>query len=97
MPAVVMEKWLHSGLNAIIFWVSLKLAEHGLLKDKPLSSCKGQAEAFFLIDDNGNWWILKKFHNARKPDYRYLTRVAPLLPKHEGFVCGNERYILSRG
>ena len=64
MSAEAVENWLQSGLNAIIYRVSLKPVEHNILKGKPLSSQKGQAEAFFLIDDRGNWWILKKFHNA---------------------------------
>jgi len=97
MSADVAEKWLLSGLNAIIVRISLKPIEHNLMKGKPLSSQKGQAEAFFLIDDRGRWWILKKFHSGVDLDYKYLTRIGGLLPKDDGFVCGTKRYVLSRG
>lgn len=97
MPAEVVEKWLVSGRNAIIARISLKPIEHNLLKGKPLSSQKGQAEAFFLIDDNNNWWILKKFHSNSILDRKYLSRVGALLPKEEGFICGTKRQVLSRG
>jgi len=97
MSADVVEKWLLSGLNAIIARISLKPIEHNLMKGKPLSSQKGQAEAFFLMDDKGNWWILKKFHSNANLDYRYLTKIGGLLPKDDGFMCGMKRYVLSRG
>jgi serine/threonine protein kinase len=61
------------------------------------SSQRGQAEAFFLIDDNGQWWILKKFHSSCNLDRQYLLKVSSLLPKHDGFICGTERHILTQG
>jgi len=97
MSAQVMEYWLNSHRNAIIYMFSLKPLEHNLLKGKPLSSKKGQAEAFFLIDDKGNMWILKKFHSARSPDRKYLSKISSLLPNNNGFACGKDRYVLSRG
>ena len=97
MSAELVCYWLQSKRNAIICLISLKPIEHSSRKGKPLSSRKGQAEAFFLIDDKGNWWILKKFHNARNLEHKYLTRVGSLLPKHDGFTCGTQRYVLSRG
>lgn len=97
MSAQVMEYWLNSHRNAIIYMFSLKPLEHNLLKGKPLSSIKGQAEVFFLIDDKGNMWILKKFHSARSPDRKYLSKISSLLPNYNGFACGKDRYVLSRG
>jgi len=97
MSAQVMEHWLNSHRNAIIYMFSLKPLEHNLLKGKPLSSTKGQAEAFFLIDDKGKMWVLKKFHNTHRLDRKYLSKIDPLLPNHNGFICGKDRYVLSRG
>jgi serine/threonine protein kinase len=97
MSAEVVEHWLKSGRNAIVCKTSLKPIEHNLLKGKPLSSQKGQAEAFFLIDDNGNWWVLKKFHSNSTLEHKYLSRVGALLPKEDGFKCGTKRQVLSRG
>lgn len=97
MSAKVVEHWLITGLNVVIDHISLKPIEHALLAGKPLSSQKGQAEAFFLVDDYGNWWILKKFHNTSNLNRSYLSRIASLLPKENGFLCGTERQVLSQG
>lgn len=97
MSAEVVEHWLQTGRNAIIDKISVKPIEHALLKGKPLSSQKGQAEAFFFIDDNCNWWILKKFHNNRNLDRSYLNRVGSILPRDNSFACGTQRQVLSRG
>lgn len=97
MSAEVIEHWLQTGRNAMICKLSLKPVEHNLMKGKPLSSQKGQAEAFFLIDDHGNWWILKKFHSNCNLDRRYLDKIAAFLPREEGFISGFKRQVLSRG
>jgi len=97
MSAEVVEHWLTSKCNAIINRMPLKPIEHNRRKGKPLSSQKGQAEAFFLTDDRGKWWILKKFHGNCNLDHRYLSRVSSLLPQKKGFACGTQRQILSRG
>jgi serine/threonine protein kinase len=91
------EQWLISGRSALIGPHRLKPIEHTYAKGKPLSSQKGQAEAFFLIDERGTWWILKKFRPTCLLDPAYLTRVASLLPREPGFVCGTERQILTIG
>ena len=88
--------WLISGLNVIIGRFSLKPIEHNLMKGKPLSSQKGQAEAFFLIDDKGRWWILKKFHPNSELEQGYLHKVARLLPGEQPFISGANRLILSQ-
>jgi hypothetical protein len=69
--------------------------EHAYAKGKPLSSQKGQAEAFFLVDDAGNGWILKKFRQTCRLDASYLVEVAFVLPREKAFVCGTNRLILN--
>jgi serine/threonine protein kinase len=96
MSAEVVEYWLASRHNAIIGQISLRPIENTLRKGKPLSSQHGQAETFFLIDDNGDWWILKKFHGNCKLDPQYLTKVGELLPGDKGFACGTKRQVLSK-
>jgi serine/threonine protein kinase len=96
MSAEVIEKWLKTGHSAIINQRFIKPIEHNLLKGKPLSSQKGQAEAFFLIDDKSGWWLLKKFYSTCKLDRAYLGKVGSLLPKNPGFVCATERQILTK-
>jgi len=97
MSAEVVEIWLKSGLYVMLHRIILRPVEHTLLKGKPLSSQKGQAEAFFLIDDKGNWWILKKFHETCSLDRPYLNQIASVLPTHDGFACGTQRQVLSQG
>ena len=91
------QYWFTSGRNAIINRRSLKPIENKWRKGKPLSSQKGQAEAFFLIDDAGKWWILKKFHGNCNLGHKYLMKISILLPKEDGFACGTQTQVLSRG
>lgn len=92
-----MEEWLLSGRSARIGLYRLQPVEHPHARGKPLSSQKGQAEAFFLTDEHGHWWILKKFRQACMLDPAYLRRVTSLLPRESGFICGTERKILAAG
>jgi hypothetical protein len=91
------EKWLWSGHSALIGPHRLRPVEHTHAKGKPLSSQKGQAEAFFLKDEHGAWWILKKFRPTCALDWDYLTKVTSILPREPGFVCGTERQVLTTG
>ncbi len=97
MPCTPVERWLQSGQAALIGSYSLRPVEHKLAKGKPLSSQKGQAEAFFLVDASGSWWILKKFRQGCILDNFYLEKVASVLPKDPGFACGTGRDILATG
>jgi serine/threonine protein kinase len=97
MAAEVMAEWVKDGRHAVVNQRRIKPVEHDRLKGKPLSSQKGQAEAFFVTDDKGNWLVLKKFHNGRAPDRAYLLKVGSLLPRDPGFACGTDRHILSKG
>lgn len=91
------EQWLKSRKYAMICRKELMPVEHPLAPKKPLSSQKGQATAYFFRDRSGNWWILKKFHQACPLDRSYLKSVSVLLPAHEGFICGTSRQILVSG
>lgn len=97
MPCETMDKWLASGRSALIGPYHLRLIEHPCAKDKPLSSQKGQAEAFFLADERGNGWILKKFRKICRLAPSYLARVPSVLPKGKGFLCGTDRRVLEAG
>ena len=91
------EGWLLRGDSALIGPRRLKPVEHPYAKGKPLSSQKGQAEVFFLIDEYSNWWVLKKFRPTCALDLNYLVTVTSVLPGEPGFVCGTERQILRTG
>jgi len=96
MAAEVMEQWVKDGRYAVVNRRQIKPIENNRLKGKPLSSQKGQAEAFFLKDEKGHWLVLKKFHSGRSPDRAYLHKVGSLLPRDPGFTCGTDRHILSK-
>ena len=55
MAAEIIEKWLKDKRYAMIDQRLVKPIEHKLLKGKPLSSQRGQAEVFFLVDDKGTF------------------------------------------
>ncbi len=95
MPAEVVEEWLVSRKPAQINGRLLRPVEHRGLSGTPLSIQKGQAEAFCLVDENGERWILKKFHSGRSLDRCYLETISSLLPQHNGFISGTHRQILS--
>lgn len=97
MAAEVMEEWVKNKRYAIVNQRRVKPIEHERLKGKPLSSQRGQAEVFFLVDDKGNWLVVKKFHSGRTLDRTYLVKVGSLLPSDPGFMCGTDRQILSEG
>lgn len=97
MPYNVIDEWLTSGRSAWIGPHRLRPIEHALAKGKPLSSQRGQAEAFFLIDEGGTGWVLKKFRQGCVLASPYLVRIATVLPKNPAFLCGTERQILTPG
>jgi serine/threonine protein kinase len=97
MPCNVVDEWLTSGRSAWIGPHRLRPVEHALAKGKPLSSQKGQAEAFFLIEEGGAGWILKKFRQGCTLASPYLTKIAMVLPRDPAFSCGTERQILTAG
>ena len=97
MESEIIDTWFSSKRPALICQRRLRPVEHPVLTGKPLSSQKGQAEAFFLTDECQKRWILKKFNTGCVLDPGYLKKVGTLLPNEPGFVCGTERTILSVG
>ncbi len=94
MPSEAVDRWLASGGSAVIGSQRLRPIEHPRAEGKPLSSQKGQAEAFFLTDEQGKGWILKKFRPTCTLDTSYLVRVTSVLPKEKAFICGMDRLVL---
>jgi serine/threonine protein kinase len=88
------ETWLNSGEYAEIAGNRLRPIESRLLKGTPLVTVRGQAQAFYLQDDCGLEWILKKFSPAKIPDRAYINAIQPLIPKRAGFQAGYLRKVL---
>jgi hypothetical protein len=97
MAAEEMTEWVQDGRYAVVNQRRVKPVEHDRFRGKPFSSQKGQAEAFFLVDEKGNWLVLKKFLSGRTLDRAYLLKISSLLPRDPGFACGTDRQILSKG
>lgn len=92
----IVEAWLKSGKHAEFAGLRLRPNENPLLKGAPLSIVRGQAQAFYLTDDNGLDWILKKFTPARIPDRAYIKAIGSLVPRRPGFQSGYIRRVLSK-
>ena len=95
MSVPIPEKWLSSKQFANICGLRLQPLENPHLRHAPLAVRRGQATAYCLVADDGEYWILKRFHRSRVPDRQYLEAIASLLPKHEAFESGTKRRILS--
>ena len=91
----VAEQWLRSGKAASIEGMKLRPLEFPGLKGTLLAPQGGQAQAFYLQDENKLDWILKKFLPGKIPDGRYMNAVASLIPHRPGFQSGYLRRILS--
>lgn len=95
MSHEVVDKWLKSHKFAQVNGKRLRPLEHTLLKGTPLSVQKGQAEAYWVSDENGQNWILKKFNNGKGLEPTYLNAIPSLLPKDNAFKAGTQRQVLS--
>jgi len=92
----IVEVWLNSGQYAEIAGQRLRPIESKLLKGTPLATVRGQAQAFYLRDDNSIDWILKKFSPGKIPDSSYINAIQPLIPRRPGFQSGYLRKIFKQ-
>lgn len=92
----VAEAWLKSGKYAEVAGLRLRPVENRLLKGTPLAPVRGQAQVFYLRDDQNSDWILKKFSPARIPNSAYIKAIQSLVPRRPGFQSGYLRRVLSR-
>lgn len=96
MPSEAMNLWFKSRKPAQIEELQLRLRPHTLIRNIPLSIMQGQAEAFFATAADGSSYILKHFHDSKRPRTDYLNAVQSLLPKERAFRCGTERKVLTK-
>ncbi len=91
----VAQTWFDRKTRVFIEDVNLLPQENVCYSGHPLVVARGQAQAFYLEDENQRIWILKKFLPGRKPDTHYIRAVQALVPKHPGFESGYQRKVLS--
>lgn len=87
--------WLKSGKHAAVAGLRLRPVENQLMKGIPLAPVRGQAQAFYLKDDNSYEWILKKFLPAKIPSGAYIKAIQSLIPSRPGFQSGYLRRVLT--
>jgi serine/threonine protein kinase len=92
----VADAWLKSGKYAEVDGLRLRPIENPRFKGMPLSTVRGQAQAYYLRDDNNFDWIMKKFLPAKIPDSSYINAIQPLIPPRPGFQAGYRRRVLSK-
>lgn len=88
--------WLIGKTCASIEGIGLLPQENTFLPRNPLVVARGQAQAFYLHDENKRVWILKKFLPGRNPDAHYIKAIQALVPQNAGFEAGYQRKVLSR-
>lgn len=90
----VIQTWLGSGqpaiLNDVVVWPR-RLDE---LSPAPLLATAEQASSYYLIDEENQGWILKKFFPETQLDSAYVEAIQGLIPKRPGFESGFERQVL---
>lgn len=90
-----MQAWSGTGREAILDDVALKPRTVDTSSTVPLVTRGGQAWAYYLADDSGEGWILKKFLPCKQPDPAYLDEIQALVPNRPGFESGFERKVLN--
>lgn len=89
------DLWLQSNQEAKIESLILKPREYPNLKGTAIICTRGQAQAFFLNDNQKKSWILKKFLPGKEPELTYIRAIEGILPNHKCFQSGKKRFILS--
>jgi|GEM_PF-2530442 len=92
------QAWLQSGESAHIFNLKLRPLEFpvSFLKGTLMSTVGGQAEAFYLTDENNLGWVLKKFLPWKMPGLDYINALKELIPYRKGFESGHLRRVVTK-
>jgi serine/threonine protein kinase len=90
----VIQSWLGSGEYAVLNDTVVKPCRLDEMSPAPLMARGKQGSAYYLIDDQGESWILKKFFPETQPDNAYLETIQALVPRRPGFESGIERQVL---
>jgi serine/threonine protein kinase len=90
----VIQSWLGSGQYAILNGIAVRPVRLDDLSPMPLVARGEQASSYYLVDDEANGWILKKFFPETEPDSGYLKAIQTLIPRRSGFESGFDRQVL---
>lgn len=91
------QDWFRSGQFANIDGIELMPRPSTFLPGDPLAVSKGQAKAYYLLDDNNQPYILKKFLPGKSPDARYINAIQGNIPHEPGLESGFQRKVLNAG
>lgn len=87
--------WLKSGELTQIAGPGLRPIENRFLKGEPLFVQRSRARVFYLKDDSGRDWVLKKFFPRSLPSWSHLNAIKSLIPTIPGFEAGYKRLVIS--
>ena len=90
----VIQAWLNSGQAAAVAGTILQPRAGGDAALTPVVIESRDAFVCFLIDDNANGWVLKRFCPGREPDANYLEAIETLVPRKPGFESGFGRRVV---
>lgn len=96
MDASPVDSWLICERAYRIANLKVRPMAHPRMPDQPMQSARGQATAYYIVDDNQTQWILKKFHRGCELERQYSRTIASLLPPVNGFESGVRRQVLDR-
>lgn len=89
----VMDDWLHRGKRYRVAGRSLLPDRHPLV-DVALQAVRSQAESYWLTDDEGHRWILKRFLPGATPDFGYVGAIGDAIPLNDGFTAAYQRVVI---
>lgn len=92
----VIRAWLVSGQCAFLNKIALVPRSEGTESASPMVIKSDEGFAYFLVDSNGQGWILKKFLPGQAPEWAYAGAIQSLVPKIPGFESGFLRTTLRR-
>jgi serine/threonine protein kinase len=90
----VIQSWLNSGQAVAVAGMILRPRAGGDTALTPVVIESRDAFVCFLIDDNANGWVLKRFCPGCEPDANYLEAIETLVPRKPGFESGFGRRVV---
>ncbi|MFY9620637.1 MAG: serine/threonine-protein kinase [Pyrinomonadaceae bacterium] len=90
----IVQSWLSSRRYAVLEGIAFIPRAVDDMSPLPLATKGEQGTAYYLTDENGRGWVLKKFFPEAQPDPAYSSAVQLLIPGRPGFESGFERQVL---
>lgn len=90
----VIQSWLGSRQYAVLDKIVLMPRRVDVLSALSMVSRGEQGSSYYLVDDDDNGWVLKKFFRETEPDNAYVEAIQAMIPEKTGFESGFGRRVL---